>query len=98
MPEDRDRAARAGVRAVGLQPGGPLWGVYCFNLGNQDATGADLAPSPDESLVALFRTVPECEGTSCQRPRAAHPARVRRRAGGGRGLLRRVGPLSSPPR
>jgi hypothetical protein len=48
-------------------PAGPLWGVYCFNLGNQDATGTDLVPSPDESPVALFRTVPECEGTSCQR-------------------------------
>jgi len=48
-------------------PAGPLWGVYCWNLGNQDAIPTDLAPSPGESPFTLFRTVPECEGTSCQR-------------------------------
>ena len=48
-------------------PNGPLWAVYCFNLGNQDATGASLHPSPTDSPVALFRTVPECEGSTCGR-------------------------------
>jgi hypothetical protein len=56
-------------------PAGPVWGIFNFNLGNQDATSDDLEPSPDESPVALFRTVPECEGTSCQR-RAQHVRRA----------------------
>jgi hypothetical protein len=55
-------------------PAGPLWGVYCWNLGNQDAIAADLAPSPDDSPTTLFRTVPECEGTACQR----HAQHIRR--------------------
>lgn len=56
-------------------PAGPLWGLFNNNFGNQDAAAADQLPTPEDSDVALFRTVPECEGTACQR-RVQHVRRA----------------------
>jgi hypothetical protein len=40
---------------------GDLRGVWCFNLGNIDATWEDRS----DPSVAVFHTVPECEGPAC---------------------------------
>lgn len=53
-------------------PDGDLDAVWCFNLGNQDATRAELA---DESL-AVFQTVPEDEGHGTSKWKARHTRRA----------------------
>lgn len=45
----------------GHDPNRPLDGVFCFNLGNQDASQVEIQSFP------TFRTVPECEGSVCGR-------------------------------
>lgn len=48
-----------------------LRGVWCFNLGNVDATPAER----DSDNVEVFSTVPECEGPTCSW-RAVHTRRA----------------------
>jgi hypothetical protein len=48
-----------------------LRGVWCFNVGNVDATAEQIASGREQ----VFRTVPECEGPMCAH-RATHTRRA----------------------
>lgn len=71
-----DAAAELAVAQLklehGTQAGSLLRGVWCYNLGNHDATRADI----EDPSVPLFRTLPEHEGDAASTQTQVHMRRA----------------------